>query len=253
MPNPSPNKVALITGASRGIGAATARLFAENGYDVCINYLRDSRAAEEVCRQVKGFGVRGIPIQADVSDAKSVTALFDPVHKQLGPLSVLVNNAGILEKQCSFLDISEARFQRVLQTKLIGSFQCGQHAVRVMSNQYGGADGAIVNLSSGAAKSGSQNEYVDYAASKGALDSMTRGLALEVAGQGIRVNGVRPGFIYTDMHASGGEPNRVDRLRVKIPMQRGGTAQEVAEAIYWLASEKSAFVTGTFVDVLGGS
>lgn len=246
------NKTVLITGGSRGIGAETAKLFARNGYDVCINYLSNVAAAEQVKEEINATGQRCITVKADVSVGSEVARLFATVDSDLGPLSVLVNNAAILKTQSRMIDISEERFNEILVKNITSCFLCCKEAVKRMSTKSGGAGGTIVNVSSGASKSGSPNEYVDYAASKGAVDTLTRGLALEVAAEGIRVNGVRPGLIYTDMHASGGEPGRVDRLRSRIPMQRGGTPQEVAEAIFWLATEKSSFATGGFIDLAGG-
>ncbi|KHF24122.1 NAD(P)-dependent oxidoreductase [Solemya velum gill symbiont] len=240
------NKIAVITGASRGIGAETAKLFARNGYAVCINYLSNEQAAENIKSEILKDGGRCITVKADVSVASEVIHLFETVDQELGCLSVLVNNAAILKNQCRLEEISEERFDLVLKTNVMSCFLCCKEAVKRMSTKYNGAGGTIVNVSSGAARSGSPNEYIDYAASKGAVDTLTRGLSLEVAAEGIRVNGVRPGFIYTDMHASGGEPNRVDRLKSKIPMQRGGQPTEVAEAIYWLASDSSSYATGTF-------
>ena len=248
----SANKVAIITVASRGIGAETARLFAKHGYAVCINYVSNDAAAERVKNEIIQLGGRCIIVKADVSVACDVIRLFEAVDAELGRISVLVNNAAILKQQCRMVDITEERFAEVLRTNVMSCFLCSKEAVKRMSTNYGGKGGAIVNVSSGAAKSGSPNEYVDYAASKGAVDTLTRGLALEVAAEGIRVNAVRPGLIYTEMHASGGEPGRVDRLKAKIPLQRGGEAREVAETILWLATEKSSFVTGSFIDVAGG-
>lgn len=249
MPN---NKVAIITGASRGIGAETAKLFAANGYAVCINYLSNDAAAEQAKADILKSGGRCITVKADVSSANDVGKLFSAVDAELGQVSVLVNNAGILQTQSRMVDISEERFSKVLLTNVMSCFLCSKEAVKRMSTKHGGAGGVIVNVSSGAARTGSPNEYVDYAASKGAIDTLTRGLALEVAAERIRVNAVRPGLIYTDMHTSGGEPGRVDRLKANIPMQRGGQAKEVAEAIFWLASEKSSFTTGSFLDATGG-
>lgn len=245
-------KIAIITGASRGIGAETAKLFAQNGFAVCINYVANTAAAEKVQNEIVQSGGQCILVKADVSVASEVARLFAIVDAELGPASVLVNNAAILKQQCRMVDITAERFDEVLRTNVMSCFLCSKEAVKRMSTKNGGVGGTIVNVSSGAAKSGSPNEYVDYAASKGAVDTLTRGLALEVAAEGIRVNAVRPGLIYTDMHATGGEPNRVDRLKSKIPMQRGGDAKEVAEAIYWLATEKSSFVTGSFIDAAGG-
>jgi len=246
------SKVAIITGASRGIGAQTARLFAKNGYAVCINYLSNSVAAEQVANEIEQAGGKCVLVQADISIGSDVKTLFETVDRELGCVSVLVNNAAILKTQCRLEDISEARINEILRVNVTGSFLCCKEAVKRMSTKQGGLGGAIVNVSSGAAKSGSPNEYIDYAASKGAVDSLTRGLALEVAAEGIRVNAVRPGLIYTDMHASGGEAGRVDRLKTKIPMQRGGQASEIAEAILWLASDKASFATGSFIDLAGG-
>ncbi|WP_018416408.1 SDR family oxidoreductase [Teredinibacter turnerae] len=248
----SENKVAIITGGSRGIGAETAKLLALNGYAVCVNYLQDDTTAHALKRDITEMGVQCISVKADVSVSSDVSRLFETVDQELGSLSVLVNNAGILREQCRLDTISEDRFSEVLRVNVMGCFLCCKEAVKRMSTKYGGAGGAIVNVSSRAAVTGSPNEYVDYAASKGAIDTLTRGLALEVAGEGIRVNGVRPGLIYTEMHASGGEPNRVKRLENKIPMQRGGEPSEVAEAIYWLVSNKSSFVTGSFIEPSGG-
>lgn len=246
------NKVAIITGGSRGIGAETAKLLAQAGYSVCINYVKNDAIAKQLKDEISSLGGRCITVKADVSKSDEVTKLFETVDSELGTVSVLVNNAGILRTQSRLDEISEARFQEVLQTNVMSCFFCTKQAIKRMSTRYGGVGGTIVNVSSGASKSGSPNEYVDYAASKGAMDTLTKGVALEVAAEGIRVNAVRPGLIYTEMHASGGEPNRVDRLATKIPMQRGGEAKEVAQAILWLATEKSSFVTGSFIDPSGG-
>jgi len=245
------NKVTLITGSSRGIGAETARLFAKNGYSIVINYVRDERAAEAVKQEVLGYGVECIAVQADVANEGQVAALFERVD-QFGELEVLVNNAGILQSQSRLEDISAKRFQLIMTTNAMSCFLCTQAAIKRMSTKHGGNGGTIVNVSSAASRTGAPNEYVDYAASKGAIDSLTIGAAKELAGEGIRVNGVRPALIYTDMHALGGESGRVDRLKSKIPLQRGGAASEVAEAILWLASENSSFVTGNFIEVTGG-
>lgn len=246
------NKAVLITGSGRGIGAATAKLFAEKGYFVCINYKSNHLAAEKVATEIEQSGGCCIVVQADVSKEKDVEKLFRTVDEKLGNLSVLVNNAGILQKQCRFEELSAERINNVLINNVTSYFLCCREAVKRMSTLRGGAGGSIVNVSSGASRSGSPNEYVDYAASKGAIDTLTKGLSLEVAAENIRVNCVRPGLIYTEMHADGGEPNRVDRLSSNIPMKRGGEASEVAEAIYWLASEKSSFSTGNFLDLAGG-
>lgn len=245
-------KVALITGASRGIGAETAKLLASKGYAVCVNYRTDHDAAEQVADQIRAMGGRCITAQADVSQADDVEALFARVDQELGTLTVLVNNAAILQSQCRLDEMTAERVNHILSVNVTSCFLCCKAAVLRMSTRHGGQGGTIVNVSSGAARSGSPNEYIDYAASKGAMDTLTKGLSLEVAAEGIRVNGVRPGLIYTEMHASGGEPGRVDRLKSKIPMQRGGEAHEIAEAIYWLTSEKSSFSTGSFIDLAGG-
>ncbi len=245
-------KALLITGASRGIGAATARLAAAAGYAVCVNYLRRQDAAESVVAEIEAAGGTAIAVQADVAVESDVIRLFEEADQRLGRLSALVNNAGILETQMRLDRLDAARIQRVFATNVTGAFICAREAVRRMSTRHGGSGGAIVNVSSGAARTGSPGEYVDYAATKGALDTMTVGLAKEVADEGIRVNAVRPGFIYTDMHASGGEPDRVDRVKAKVPMRRGGTVDEVARAIMWLLSDDASFTTGAFIDVTGG-
>jgi NAD(P)-dependent dehydrogenase (short-subunit alcohol dehydrogenase family) len=246
------SKVILITGASRGIGAATALLAATRGYRVAVNYRADRAAAHAVVEQIERAGGRAIAVQGDVSVEADVLRVFDTTVRDLGSLDALVNNAGILETQMRVEEMSVERLQRVFATNVIGSMLCAREAVKRMSTKHGGKGGAIVNVSSMAARLGSPNEYVDYAASKGAIDTLTIGLAKEVAAEGIRVNAVRPGLIYTDMHASGGEPGRVDRLKASVPMQRGGTADEVAKSIMWLLSDEASFVTGTLVDVSGG-
>jgi len=246
------NKVVIVTGGSRGIGAEVAKLFAENGYFVCINYISNDAAAEEIKSEISQNGGRCITVKADVSISSEVIRLFETVDRELGRVSVLINNAAILKTQCRLEEISEDRFSEVLRVNVMSCFLCSKEAVKRMSTKYGGVGGTIVNVSSGASKGGSPNEYIDYAASKGAVDTLTRGLALEVAAEGIRVNAVRPALIHTEMHSSGGEPNRVERLKSKIPMQRGGEPKEVAEAIFWLATEKSSFVTGSFIDATGG-
>jgi NAD(P)-dependent dehydrogenase (short-subunit alcohol dehydrogenase family) len=245
-------KVILITGASRGIGAATAVLAAEKGYRVCVNYRSDTTAADSIVDRIEKGGGQAIAIQADVSLESDVVRLFRTIECELGSLDALVNNAGILEPQMRVEDMTLERMQRVFATNVIGSMLCAREAVKRMSTKHGGKGGAIVNLSSMAARLGSPNEYVDYAASKGAVDSLTIGLAKEVGGEGIRVNAVRPGLIHTEMHASGGEPARVDRLKATTPMQRGGEPDEVARAILWLLSDEASYVTGTFIDVSGG-
>ncbi|HXZ51700.1 MAG TPA: SDR family oxidoreductase [Burkholderiales bacterium] len=245
-------KVMLVTGASRGIGAATARLAAARGYDVGVNYLRNRAAAEALVAEIARAGVRALALQADVSAEGEVARMFDAVQRALGPVAALVNNAGILERQMRMEDMTLERFERVLAANLTGSFLCAREAVRRMSTRRGGAGGAIVNVSSMAARLGAPGEYVDYAAAKGAIDALTVGLAKEVARDGIRVNAVRPGLIYTEIHASGGEPGRVERLKDAVPLGRGGQPEEVARAILWLASDEASYVTGSFVDVSGG-
>jgi NAD(P)-dependent dehydrogenase (short-subunit alcohol dehydrogenase family) len=245
-------KVILITGASRGIGAATAILAAAKGYHVGVNYRSHEIAAQKVVDRIKADGGVAVVVRGDVSLEADVHQMFATVDREFGPITALVNNAGILEQQMRFDEMSVERMQRVFATNVIGSMVCAREAVKRMSIKHGGSGGAIVNVSSMASRLGSPNEYVDYAASKGAIDSLTIGLAKEVAGEGIRVNAVRPGLIYTDMHASGGEAGRVDRLKASTPMQRGGTAEEVANAILWLLSDEASYVTGTFVDVAGG-
>jgi NAD(P)-dependent dehydrogenase (short-subunit alcohol dehydrogenase family) len=245
-------KVLLVTGGSRGIGAATSKLAAERGYAVCVNYRRNRDAADGVVAAIRQAGGIAEAAQADVSVEADVVRLFETCDRVLGPPDALVNNAGILETQMRVEAMDAARLHRVLATNVVGAFLCAREAVRRMSTARGGRGGAIVNLSSGAARLGSPGEYVDYAASKGAIDTFTIGLAQEVAAEGIRVNAVRAGFIYTDIHASGGEPNRVDRVKAFVPMKRGGTAEEVAHAVLWLLSDEASFTTGAFIDVTGG-
>jgi NAD(P)-dependent dehydrogenase (short-subunit alcohol dehydrogenase family) len=244
--------VLIVTGGSRGIGAATSRLAAARGYAVCLTYRSNVLAANAVVGEIENAGGKAIAVAADVAVEAEVLRLFDTVDRQLGPVRALVNNAGILERHMRVDEMDAGRLQRVLATNVVGTFLCAREAVRRMSTRHGGGGGAIVNVSSMAARLGAPGEYVDYAASKGAVDAMTIGLAREVAGEGIRVNAVRPGVIYTDIHASGGEPGRVDRIKASVPMQRGGTAEEVAQAILWLLSEQASYSTGTFVDVSGG-
>lgn len=246
------DKVVLITGGSRGIGAATARLAAARGYGVCINYLANRDAAEAVVQEIVGTGGAAIAVQGDVSMEADVTRLFQSVDTRFGRLDALVNNAGMLETQMRVEQMDAGRLGRVFATNVTGSFLCCREAVRRMSTAHGGRGGAIVNLSSAAARLGSAGEYVDYAAAKAAIDTLTIGLAREVGAEGIRVNAVRPGLINTDIHASGGEPGRVQRLAGSIPMQRGGEAGEVAAAIVWLLSSQASYVNGAIVDVTGG-
>jgi NAD(P)-dependent dehydrogenase (short-subunit alcohol dehydrogenase family) len=245
-------KVLLVTGASRGIGAATAKLAAALGYSVCVNYRQRRDDANTVVSAIESAGGRALASQADVSVEADVVRMFDDCDKRLGRLSALVNNAGILETQTRLESMDAARLQRVFSTNIIGPFLCAREAVRRMSTKYGGAGGAIVNVSSMAARLGAPREYVDYAASKGAIDTFTIGLASEVAEEGIRVNAVRPGLIYTEIHASGGEPGRVDRVKTAVPMKRGGSPDEVARAILWLLSDDASYTTGSILDVSGG-
>lgn len=245
-------KVIVVTGAGRGIGAATARLAAESGYAVCVNYRSDRAAAESVVDDIRRRGGTAIGVAADVSNEEDVVRLFATVDSALGPVTALVNNAGILERQMRVDAMDAARITRVLATNVTGTLLCAREAIRRMSTARGGHGGAIVNVSSMAARLGSPGEYVDYAASKGAVDALTIGLAQEVAQEGIRVNAVRPGIIYTDIHASGGEPGRVDRVKAFVPMRRGGQPDEVARAIMWLLSDDASYSTGTFIDVSGG-
>jgi NAD(P)-dependent dehydrogenase (short-subunit alcohol dehydrogenase family) len=244
--------IILITGGSRGIGAATARLAAARGYTVCISYVRNEAAAAEVARGIEASGGRALAVAADVCKEADILALFQRIDADLGPLTALVNNAGMLETQARVEDMDLGRWERVFAANVFGSFLCAREAVKRMSTRRGGQGGAIVNLSSMAARLGAPNEYVDYAAAKGAIDAFTLGLSKEVAAEGIRVNAVRPGLIHTDIHALGGEPGRIDRLKSAVPMQRGGTAEEVANAILWLLSDEAGYVTGSFVDVSGG-
>jgi NAD(P)-dependent dehydrogenase (short-subunit alcohol dehydrogenase family) len=245
-------KVLIVTGGSRGIGAATAILAAERGYEVCINYLHNREAANRVINSIEQLGGRAIAVAADIASEANVINLFTQVDKKLGSITALVNNAGILAPQMRIESMDATRLNQVFTTNITGSFLCAREAVKRMSTRHGGSGGAIVNISSGASRIGSPGEYVDYAASKGAIDTMTIGLAKEVANEGIRVNAVRPGVIYTDIHASGGEPNRVDRVKTFVPMKRGGQVIEVAQAILWLLSDEASYTTGSFIDVAGG-
>ena len=246
------DEVLIITGASRGIGAATARIAGRSGYVVCVNYLKNKAAAKQIVEEINADGGRALAVGADISREEEVVKLFCTVDDKLGKISALVNNAGILETQMRIEDMNASRLNRVFLTNVIGSFLCAREAVKRMSTKNGGKGGAIVNVSSAAARLGSAGEYVDYAASKGAVDSFTRGLAQEVAEEGIRVNAVRPGVIDTDIHSSGGEPGRLERVKASIPMKRGGSAEEVAKAIMWLLSSESSYTTGSLLEVSGG-
>ncbi|HEX3646342.1 MAG TPA: SDR family oxidoreductase [Vicinamibacterales bacterium] len=246
------NKVLIVTGGGRGIGAATARLAAEQGYAVCVNYRKNQAAADALVSEITAAGGIALAVGADVASEPEVVRLFETVDARLGPLTALVNNAGILEKQTRVEELDAARIDRVFATNVRGAFICAREAVRRLSTAHGGPGGAIVNVSSRAAQLGSPGEYVDYAASKAALEALTVGLAREVAAEGIRVNGVRPGIIYSEIHADGGEPGRVDRLGPTLPMRRGGDAIEVARAILWLLSDEASYSTASFIDVAGG-
>jgi len=241
------NKVVIVTGGSRGIGAATSVLLAEQGYKVCVNYRKNFAEAEKIVSRIFESGGEAFAFQADVTDESDVESLFAAVNLRYGMVTHLVNNAGVLFTQSPLSDISYQRFNEVMNSNVGSCFLCSKAFI----NQCG-SSGAIVNVSSAASRTGAPFEYVDYAASKGAMDSITKGLSLELAAKGIRVNGVRPGFIYTDMHADGGEPGRVDRLAKQIPLQRGGTPEEVAQSIAWLLSDEASYVTGAFIDIAGG-
>ena len=245
-------KILLVTGASRGIGAATALLAAESGYAVAVNYTANSLAADEVVRRIRATGGTAMAVQADVSAEADVLTMFKKIDAKLGRLTALVNNAGVVDMTSRVDAMGLARLQRMFAINVFGSFMCAREAVKRMSTRYDGSGGSIVNLSSAAARLGAPGQYVDYAAAKGAIDTFTLGLAKEVATEGIRVNAVRPGLIETEIHASGGLPNRIRDLAPSVPMQRAGTAQEVAQAIVWLLGDNSAYTTGTLLDVAGG-
>lgn len=242
----------IVTGGSRGIGAAIARLAAADGFAVCVAYRNDEAAAAGVAASLRQLGARALAVQADVAVEQDVVRMFEHVDAQLGRISALVNNAGILMHRARVDEMDAERIRRIFATNVIGSFICAREAVRRMSTLRGGSGGAIVNISSRASRLGSPGEFVDYAASKAAIDTLTIGLAKEVAAEGIRVNAVAPGLIYTDIHASGGEPGRVERMKDSIPMKRGGTAEEVAKAVLWLLSDEASYTTGATVDVSGG-
>jgi NAD(P)-dependent dehydrogenase (short-subunit alcohol dehydrogenase family) len=246
------DKVLLVTGGSRGIGAATCLLAARQGWAVAVNYTANSLAADEVVRQIRAAGGRAMAVQADVADEAQVLRMFEQVDAKFGRLTGLVNNAGVVDVTARVEDMSVARWKRMFDINVIGSLVCAREAVRRMSTKHGGAGGSIVNLSSAAARLGAPGQYVDYAAAKGAIDAFTIGLAKEVAAEGIRVNAVRPGLIETDIHASGGLPNRVKDLQHQVPMQRGGSAEEVAQAIVWLLGDGASYTTMSLLDVSGG-
>jgi NAD(P)-dependent dehydrogenase (short-subunit alcohol dehydrogenase family) len=252
MNNVSQSPVILITGGSRGVGAATARLAAAQGYDVAISYVSNEAAAHAVAADVEAIGRRALPVRADSADPEQVAQLFAAIDRKFGRIDVLVNNAATLAQQSRMEELGFERMRRIFAVNSIGPILCSQQAVKRMSHRHNGRGGVVINVSSASARLGSPGEYVDYAASKGALETFTTGFAKEVAREGIRVNCIRPGHIYTDMHASSGEPGRVDRVKDSIPMGRGGQPEEVARAILWLASAEASFVTGTFLDVTGG-
>ena len=245
------SEVYIITGGSRGIGAACARLAAKDGFTVCFSYVSNAEAAQSVVSEIEEMGGKALAVQSDVAEEQDILKLFEAADS-LGTLKCLINNAGVVDKTERVENYSFERLERMYRVNVIGSFLCAREAVKRMSTKHGGSGGSIVNLSSAAAYIGSPNQYVDYAASKAAIDTFTKGLALEVADEGIRVNAVRPGLIYTELHASGGEPGRVEKLEHMVPMKRGGSAEEVAKGIIWLASDNASYVTGDSLNVTGG-
>ncbi len=245
-------KVLLVTGGSRGIGAETARLAAARGWRVAVNYVSDKAAADAVVADIEAAGGEAFAVQGDVGAEADVLSMFDVIDSRWGRLDGLVNNAGVVDRMGRLDEMSAARLERMMRINVIGSMLCAREAVKRMSTRHGGQGGVIVNLSSAAARLGSPGWYVDYAASKGAIDTFTKGLALEVADEGIRVCGVRPGIVDTDIHASGGEPDRVEKVRSGLPMKREGRPEEIASAIVWLLSDEASYITGTLLDVSGG-
>ncbi len=250
--NPQQRKVIFVTGGSRGIGAATAILAAQKGYTVCINYKENDQSAQTIVKHITNDGGKAIAFRGDVSKETDVKQWFETIDKEAGPIDALVNNAGILETRARTDEMNLERWQRVFAVNTFGCFLCTREAIKRMSTKYGGNGGAIVNVSSAAARLGGSFEFVDYGASKGAVDTMTIGIANEVANEGVRINGIRPGLIDTEIHADSGSPNRVAQLEHRIPMKRGGTPEEVASAILWLLSEEASYITGTTIDVTGG-
>lgn len=245
-------KILLVTGGSRGIGAAVARLGASAGYRVAVNYVSNEAAANNVVGAITAIGGDAIAVKADIGSQADIAAMFETIDRRFGVLDALVNSAGIVDRTCRVDAMTGERIERIMRINVTGSILCAGEAVRRMSTAHGGKGGAIVNLSSAASRHGAPGQYVDYAASKGAIDTLTAGLAKEVAAEGIRVNAVRPGIIDTEIHASGGQPNRVAELRGTVPMKREGTAEEVAEAVLWLLSDAASYTTGAILDVSGG-
>lgn len=249
---PEKKRIVIITGSSRGIGAATAIGAAKLGYEVCVNFNENESAALKVADSIRNQDGKCITVQADVSIEAEVIRLFEEVDKKLGIVTALVNNVGVLGEKNRLSEITGDRINHILTTNVISCFLCSREAVRRMGNSFGGNGGSIVNVSSAASRLGAAGEYIDYAASKGAMDTLTIGLSKEVASDGIRVNSVRPGYIFTDIHANSGDPDRVEKLAKSLPMQRGGDPKEVADAILWLLSEEASYVTGSFIDLAGG-